>query len=210
MKIETSVLYGILDMGYVGEGEALDVAGKLLKGRVDVLQLRAKGWSTERMRPLAAELVALCRAAGVPLIVNDHPQLAGEVGADGVHVGQDDMTVGEARRLSGGLIVGKSTHSLEQVYAAMDEGPDYIGFGPLFATPTKPDYRPVGLDGIAAAEKISRVPVFCIGGIKRENLSRVLAAGARRVVIVSGLLQAADVTAECMACRDILGCADSR
>lgn len=204
MNWENRVLYGILDMGYVGREDAVRVADELLRGGVDLLQLRAKGWGEGDLKPLAGEVVKRCQDAGIPLIVNDHPALAGEVGADGVHVGQDDMTVGEARVLSGGLLVGKSTHSLEQVKAALEEGPDYLGFGPLYATPTKPDYRPVGLEWVADAVATSRVPVFCIGGIKRGNLSEVMAAGAGRVVIVSGLLQAIDIVGECQACRDML------
>ncbi|GAB4175521.1 MAG: thiamine phosphate synthase [Terrimicrobiaceae bacterium] len=204
MNWDDCLLYGILDMGYVGEGDVERVTAELLRGGVDIFQLRAKGWNQSGLKPLAEVCVKRCRDAGVPLIVNDHAELAGEVGADGVHVGQDDISVSEARRLSGGLLVGQSTHSLAQVAAAMEEGADYIGFGPLFATPTKPDYQPVGLNWVREAEAASQVPVFCIGGIKRGNLREVVAAGARRVVIVSGLLLAADIAAECRACREVL------
>ena len=106
-------------------------------------------------------------------------------------------------------IVGKSTHSLAQALAAEREGPDYIGFGPLFATPTKPDYPPIGLNEIMQAQRLVSLPVFCIGGIKRENLPGVLAAGAQRVVIVSGILKAPDPQAYCQACRDLLASASA-
>ena len=93
-----------------------------------------------------------------------------------------------------GKLAGRSTHSLEQARAARDEGADYLGFGPLFATPTKPDYRPIGLEDIARVHaEVTGRPIFCIGGVKLENLPEVIAAGARRVVIVSGLLLAEDV-----------------
>jgi len=113
-----------------------------------------------------------------------------------VHVGQDDLSVTETRRIVGeSCFVGKSTHSLAQATAALAEGADYIGFGPLFATGTKPDYVPVGLSEIEEVERRAAVPVFCIGGINLERLPQVLSAGARRVVIVSALLLAVDVRA---------------
>jgi thiamine-phosphate pyrophosphorylase len=102
-------------------------------------------------------------------------------------------------------MIGKSTHSLPQAIAAASEDTDYLGFGPLFATPTKMDYPPIGLEDIRAVQEAVRKPVFCIGGIKLENLRTVLDAGARRVVIVSGILQAGDVTAYCRKVKAMLG-----
>lgn len=189
-------LYGILDLGYVAEERALSVAGELLAGGVGALQLRAKNYDEPGITEIARSLAPLCHEAGVPLIINDHPAVAVESGADGVHVGQDDGTLEEVREIVGPeAIVGRSTHSPEQAREAVDEGFDYIGFGPLFATPTKPGRAAIGLEGIAGVEADvgSRIPVFCIGGIKPGNLDQVLAAGARRVVVVSALLEAPDV-----------------
>ncbi len=198
-------LYGILDLGYVAGEDALAIAKKMLEGGVQLLQLRAKNRSAQDTLSLARDLTQLCCLHRVPFILNDHPELVTQAGADGAHVGQDDVSVAEARALAGEhAIIGKSTHSLAQVLDAQGEGPDYIGFGPLFATPTKPDYPPIGLHGIAQIQRLVAFPVFCIGGIKRENLSGVLAAGAHRVVIVSGILQAPDPQAYCQACREIL------
>ena len=203
--LQEARLYGILDLGYVSEEDALAVATKMLVGGVQLLQLRAKGRSPQDIRSLARDMAQLCRAYHVPFVLNDHPELVKETGADGAHVGQDDASVAEARALAGEhAIIGKSTHSLAQALAAQREGPDYIGFGPLFATPTKPDYPPIGLNEITQAQRLVSLPVFCIGGIKRENLSGVLAAGAQRVVIVSGILRASDPRAYCQACRDLL------
>ncbi len=127
-------------------------------------------------------------------ILNDHPELAGKIGADGIHVGQDDLSVAESRRLAGGdVLVGKSTHALDQAVAAEKEGADYIGVGPIYATPTKPDYVPVGPALIGQVSLAVRVPQFCIGGINERTLPEVLAGGARRVVIVSDLLKSADI-----------------
>ena len=198
-------LYGILDVGYVSRDDTLAMAGMMLDGGVQLLQLRAKGESSREVRSMACELAPLCRAHNVPFLLNDHPELVRETGADGAHVGQDDLSVAEARALAGeNAIIGKSTHSIAQALAAEQEGPDYIGFGPLFVTPTKPDYTPIGVSEIRQVRRLVSLPVFCIGGIKRENLAGVLAAGAQRVVIVSGILHASDPQAYCWACRDLL------
>lgn len=203
---DSTRLYGILDLGYVARGDALAMAERLLAAKVDVLQLRAKNVDPPVIVSLGRELTPLCRAAGVPFILNDHPRLVPETGADGVHVGQDDGPIEAARAAAGaGKIVGRSTHSVAQARAAWAEGADYIGFGPLFATPTKPDYAPIGIEDIAIVQRESPVPVFCIGGIKRENLPRVVAAGARRVVVVTGLLHAENVSAYAADCREALG-----
>ncbi len=187
-----SRLYGILDLQYVAASEMAPMAKRLLAGGVDLLQLRAKNLSSEEVEELARELIGAIGPAGVPLIINDHPAVARAVGAAGVHLGQDDLSVSAARALMGEGIIGKSTHSFEQAVAAAEEAVDYIGFGPLFSTPTKPEYRPIGLEEIKRVHQAVRLPIFCIGGIKQENLPEVIAAGARRVVIVSGLLQADD------------------
>jgi thiamine-phosphate pyrophosphorylase len=181
------------------------MAEQMLAGGIGILQLRAKKSSEGEILALATEVAPLCRAASVPFIINDFPRLVPLAGADGVHIGQDDGPLSDARALAGpDAIVGRSTHSLTQARAAWAEGADYLGFGPLFATPTKPDYLPIGTDDIAAVFRESPVPVFCIGGIKRENLPAVISAGARRVVIVSGVLQAADVAAYVAECRAVL------
>ncbi|MEI6279588.1 MAG: thiamine phosphate synthase [Verrucomicrobiae bacterium] len=198
-------LYGILDLGYVSLENALPMTRRMIAGGVDILQLRAKAQSLETIREAAKALAPICRESGVPFLLNDHPGLVGETGADGVHVGQDDMSVAEVRRMVGaGSLIGLSTHSLGQALAARDSGADYIGFGPIFSTPTKPDYQPVGLGGIAEVHRRVALPVFCIGGIKLENLGEVLAAGAARAVIVSGILQADDPVAYCRKCDGIL------
>lgn len=202
----TAKLYGILDLGYVTGEQALGTAEKMLEGGVGILQLRAKGHAPDQLLPLATALRAICQTAKVPFIVNDHPHLAKACGADGVHVGQDDLSVAETRALVGpGVLVGKSTHSLEQAVAAVEEKPDYIGFGPLFATATKPDYVPVGLSQIRAVHEAVSFPVFCIGGIKHKNLPEILAAGAKRVVIVSGILKAGNIQKYCRECLELLG-----
>src|SRR6185312_6132462 len=102
------------------------------------------------------------------------------------------------------LLIGKSTHSFEQALAAQKEKADYIGFGPLFATPTKPEYPAIGLNDIGRVHAAVHIPIFCIVGIKRDNLDSVIAAGAKRVVIVSGLLKAPDIAEYARACKKLL------
>lgn len=195
-KVSDSTLYGIVDLGYVAPDSVAEMTRALVEGGVHLLQLRAKKCSPAEVELLARCILPITRAAGVPLIVNDHPEVAAQTGCEGIHVGQDDLSVAETRAIVGsGCFVGKSTHSLSQARAAMEEGADYIGFGPLFATGTKPDYVPIGLRDIAAVEGFATVPVFCIGGVNQERLPLVLAAGAKRVVVVSAFLQAADVRA---------------
>ena len=187
-------LYGILDLGYVDASEMAGVAGQLIDGGVELIQLRAKVRPAGEVATVATALHEITQRRGVPLIINDYPEIARSVGAEGLHLGQDDLSIAEAREIVGpDCVVGKSTHSLDQAIRAFYEGADYIGFGPIFATPTKPDYAPVGLEEIRKVHEAVRIPIFCIGGIKLENLPEVIAAGARRVVIVSGLLLAHDI-----------------
>ena len=157
------------------------------------------------MAALAEEIHALTAPLGVPLILNDHPDLLRDVPAEGAHVGQDDLTVAEARAAAGRpVIIGKSTHSIAQACEAAEEGADYLGFGPLFATPTKPGRPAIGLQDIAAVHELVSVPIFCIGGIKSGNLAQVRDAGARRVVIVSGWLEAEDIAFAVRSARSLL------
>ena len=187
-------LYGIVDLGYVTAEVAPAAAARLIEGGVDLLQLRAKGREKSIVAALATQIHKITSAAGVPLILNDYPDLLRDVPAEAAHVGQDDMSVAEARAAAGRpVIIGKSTHSLAQARAAAEEGADYIGFGPLYATPTKPGRPAIGLGEIAAVHEELSIPIFCIGGIKNDSLADIVAAGARRVVIVSGWLQADDI-----------------
>ena len=208
MKIASgAILYGIVDFGYVAESAMEEVAAKLLAGGADIVQLRAKGIPLVTVAAAARKIIPLCRAAGVPFILNDHPDLAAELGADGVHIGQDDGSIYDVRsRIGADMIIGRSTHSLAQANQALADGADYIGFGPLFPTPTKAGRPAIGLDDIAEMEREvgSKIPAFCIGGIKPDNLGEVLAAGARRCVVVSSLLTAPDISAATSAVKSAM------
>ena len=204
-RLARARLYGILDLGYAAEDSLERLAVQLCEGGVDIVQLRAKGRDECDIEAMANRVAPILRDAGVPFIINDFPELVPSAGADGAHVGQEDFAVDDARWRAGRAlagevpppIIGKSTHSVEQAVAAAVEGGDYIGFGPLFPTPTKAGRPAIGLADIARVHSLVSVPIFCIGGVKLENLDAVIAAGARRVVIVSGILRAADVAAYC-------------
>jgi thiamine-phosphate pyrophosphorylase len=175
----------------IGDTRTLERAGlAALAGGVTVVQLRDSG----RERTDAAAASALrkrFRDAGALFIVNDDAALAAEIDADGVHVGQDDMAVERTREIVGPeRLIGLSTHSTRQIEAA--EGVDYIGVGPVWATPTKPGYAPVGLELVRHAAAHARVPFFAIGGINPANAAEVFAAGAQRIAVVRAIGQADD------------------
>ena len=198
-------LYGILDLGYVEPSDAARIVERMIEGGVDLVQLRGKRNSIEKLVDLAAELHELTTKSSTPLIVNDYAEIASRVPVEGVHVGQHDDSIELARRKAGrNILVGKSTHSLEQARGAQREGADYIGFGPIFATPTKPQYLPVGLAAIRRVHAEVSLPIFCIGGINMDNLQSVIDAGAKRVVMVSALLRAHSIVDYARCATDML------
>jgi len=204
-------LYGILDTGYSEPSDWPRLAGELIRGGVGILQIRAKQSTQDEIIHWTRTVLAVTQPAGIPLIINDHPALVPLTGAEGCHIGQDDGTVAGARTLAGAAaLVGKSTHSPGQAEKTAKEAPDYIGFGPIFATATKPDYTPIGPEQIRLMTERIQLPAFCIGGIKRENTAQLAALGARRVVIVSGLLLAPDPAAYARSVLALLDPVDSR
>jgi thiamine-phosphate pyrophosphorylase len=167
-----------------------DVLAAALRGGVDLVQLREKDASDEEILAVAAEARELCDAAGALLLVNDRPDLAVRAGADGVHVGQDDMPVAAARAIAGSeLIVGLSTHAPEEIDAA---DADYIGVGPVHATPTKPGRPAVGLQLVRHAAAHADMPWFAIGGIDGTSVHAVVEAGATRIAVVRAITEASD------------------
>ena len=205
INLNDARLYGIIDLGYVEESDVTHVAEQMVEGCVDMIQLRGKGKSLDELTGYAARLHEITARSSTPLIVNDHAEIARRVPVEGVHVGQDDVLIEVARRKVGrAVLVGKSTHSLEQALAAQREGADYIGFGPIFATPTKPDYAPIGLTDIRRVHAEINLPIFCIGGINIDNLQSVIDAGAKRVVMVSALLKAYSIADYARCATDML------
>ena len=199
--IEDARLYFVCDAR--PGGRALpDVLAPALAGGVDVFQLRDKHAGEDALLEHAATARALCDEAGALFILNDRPDLVEDAGADGVHVGQDDLPVAQARSLVGDRIVGLSTHSEAQADAA--EGPDYIAVGPVHATPTKEGRPAIGLAPVRHAAESVTLPWFAIGGIDDETIEPVLDAGARRVVVVRAIAEADDPGAAARRLRDRL------
>jgi thiamine-phosphate pyrophosphorylase len=189
-------LHAVLDTAFVPAARLLEVARALLAGGAGVLQLRAKDETTPWRADTLHALAPLCAHAGVPLVCNDDVEAALAVPGVGLHVGQDDLGPSLARvALGPDRVLGISTHSFAQARAAAMQGPvlTYFAVGPVFATPTKPDYPAVGLELVRAVAEIEpALPWFCIGGINRKNISTVRAAGARAVVAVSDVLRDPD------------------
>ena len=179
-----------------------EVLEPALRGGVDLVQLREKDAGDAEILAAAAEARPLCTAAGALLLVNDRPDLAVAAGADGVHVGQDDMTVAEARAITGPeLLVGLSTHAPSEIDAA---DADYIGVGPVHATPTKPGRPAVGLDLVRYAAEHAELPWFAIGGVDPASVGAVVEAGATRIAVVRAITDATDPEAAASALRAAL------
>ncbi len=180
------------------------LAAAALAGGADMIQLRDKGGNLRALLPQAREILALCRSHGALFIVNDRLDLALAVGADGVHVGQEDLPAEAARRLlPPGGILGVSTHSVEQAEAARQAGADYIGFGPMFPTGTKnTGYAPQGLAVLRRIRAATALPILAIGGITLANVEDVVKAGATAPAVISAIAAAPNVQAAAAAFRE--------
>jgi thiamine-phosphate pyrophosphorylase len=209
-RLRIARLYLVCD-STPGGRELPEVVESAIAGGVDVVQLRDKRLDEDELAAVSRATGALCRRLGALFIVNDQPAIALEAGADGVHVGQEDMPVTQARELVGAdLLIGLSTHAPAEIDAArqaasdrdvgIDDGAtgdnlrgvDYIGVGPVYTTPTKPGRRATGLDLVRYAAARTSLPFFAIGGIHAGNSAAVLAAGARRVAVVRAIAEAGD------------------
>ena len=195
-------LYAISCPERLGGRRLEEVAEQAVLGGASVLQLRDKNASDEELLTQAKKLMAVARLHGVPLIVNDRIEVAKKAGADGVHLGQEDGPLSEARRVLGEqAIIGRSTHSPEQGLAAQEEGFDYIGVGPVYPTPTKAGRPAVGLEYVRFAASTLEVPFVAIGGIDASNIEEVIGSGASAVAVVRALMGETD---PCAAARALL------
>jgi thiamine-phosphate pyrophosphorylase len=209
-RLAAARLYLVCD-STPGGRELPEVLRPAIAGGVDVVQLRDKLLGDDELAAVSRETGALCRRLGALFVVNDRPAVALEAGADGVHVGQEDMPVAQARELLGAdLLIGLSTHAPAEIDAltraqpALDadspfraagdnsRGVDYIGVGPVYTTPTKPGRPATGLELVRYAARHARVPFFAIGGIHAGNSAAVIQAGARRVAVVRAIAETSD------------------
>ncbi len=217
-RLAAARLYLVCD-SEPGRRRLLGVVGAAIAGGVDVVQLRDKHLSDEELTAVAHAVGALCEQRGALFVVNDRPAVALEAGADGVHVGQEDMPVAQVRELVGpDMVIGLSTHASMEIDAAtagFDAAAragrgsvgnvDYIGVGPVHATPTKPGRQAVGLELVRYAARYSRLPFFAIGGIDAGNVETAIEAGARRVAVVRAIADAADPELAAHTLRKVLG-----
>ena len=196
-------LYTFVDTAYFHSRSAGEIARQLCDGGSDLIQLRAKTSAPEEILRLAEVILPVTDRAGVGLVINDHPKIAFQAGAFACHLGQEDFFDAgftRANQVTGcppAIKLGLSTHAPEQARSALAASPDYIAIGPVFATGTKPEASPVTLDYVRWAAANVRTPWFAIGGITLRNLDDVLAAGARRICVVSAILNAPDIAKAC-------------
>lgn len=212
-------LYVIVDAGVCGDRDPVAVAAAAADGGADIIQWRAKSWPAapaegggttalwpaDRCQAVARQMAVALAPRPILFIINDHPELALAVEADGVHLGQHDLPLAEARALLGpDRLIGISTHSVEQALAAQQAGADYIGVGPVFATPTKPDSPPVGPSLVEQVAARITIPFVAIGGIDQINLPLVLSCGATRVAVVRAVAGVRDVRSAAHALKTML------
>jgi thiamine-phosphate pyrophosphorylase len=194
-KLIDKSLYFVTGEEYSSPRGSVQVVASAIEGGVDIVQMREKAKPRSELVSLGKNLAGICRAAGVTFIVNDDPFLAAEIGADGVHLGQEDMVkypVDEARSVLGkDAVIGVSTHSLSEFNEAGAKDVDYIAFGPVFPTGTKDYY--IGVDDVPAALEASKKPVVLIGGIDFSNVDSLIALGARNIAVIRAIAGAADV-----------------
>jgi len=192
--LRLSGLYLILDPAVAGSRSLSDVVSTALDAGVRLFQLRMKTSETRQIYEMAAVLCPLVQKGGGTFIVNDRVDVAKAIGANGVHLGQEDLPLVDARAILGpGKLIGISTHNLRQALEAESGGADYIGYGPVFPTATKENPDPVvGVDGLREVRARVRIPIVAIGGITATNAGDVRAAGADCVAVVSAVLAATD------------------
>ncbi len=197
MRKEQIKLYAVSDRSWLKDGETLaSVIETLLQAGVTCVQLREKHTDDAQFIEQARELVPLCRAYGVPLIINDRPDIAKLVGADGVHVGLSDMGIEKARKyLGAGYLIGGSAHNVAEALQAQQAGADYIGCGAVFGSSTKTDVTTLAFDELKAIAEAVDIPVCAIGGITLDKIDQLKGTGIDGVAVVSALFAAEDKTA---------------
>lgn len=196
-KIKSNSLYLVITEEYGNGKTVLEIAVSAIAGGVDIIQLREKNKPRNEIIGIGKELSVLCKDKNVIFIVNDDPAIAKETDADGVHLGQEDISrypIKETRKILGeDRIIGISTHSLEQFKSANNEDVDYVAFGPIFPTKTK-DYF-LGAKDIKSVLKIAKKPVFFIGGINLSNVDYLLREGAKNIALIRGIAEAENIMA---------------
>ena len=196
------LLYAVTDRAWTGKQTLYEQVEEALKGGVTCVQLREKELDETAFLQEAKELCALCRRYGVPFLVNDNVEIAIACGADGIHVGQEDLAAGEVRRRVGeNMILGVSVHTVEEACQAVRDGADYLGLGAVFPTSTKTDVEQMSNETLRAICDAVDVPIVAIGGINRGNILRLAGSGVDGVALVSAIFSAEDIEGACRELR---------
>ena len=196
------LLYAVTDRAWTGKQTLYEQVEAALKGGVTCVQLREKELDETAFLQEAKELCALCRRYGVPFLVNDNVEIAIACGADGIHVGQEDLAAGEVRRRVGeSMILGVSVHTVEEARQAVRDGADYLGLGAVFPTSTKTDVEQMPNETLRAICDAVDVPIVAIGGINRGNILRLAGSGVDGVALVSAIFSAEDIEGTCRELR---------
>ena len=191
-------LYAVTDRAWTGKQTLFEQAEAAMRGGITCLQLREKNMDKDEFLKEALEMKELCRSYNVPLIINDDPYIAVKSGADGVHIGQKDMSLKEAREITGnGMIIGVTAALPKLAVKAEKEGADYIGSGAVFGSTTKADAKPLSHDVLREITASVNIPVVAIGGITRDNMNRLAGTGIAGAALVSAIFSADDIEAEC-------------
>jgi thiamine-phosphate pyrophosphorylase len=187
-------LYPVTDQELSLGRSNLDILDGLIAGGARIVQLREKHLSKKDFYPLAQAFREKTTKAGMLLIINDHLDIALACGADGVHLGQDDLPLSAAKKLAPYLLIGVSTHNMEEALEAQEQGADYLNIGPIFATQTKEvSMEPLGPEAIKKIAPRINIPFTVMGGINSSNIEQVLKAGARRIAVVSAVTKASNI-----------------
>ncbi|MBQ9867335.1 MAG: thiamine phosphate synthase [Lachnospiraceae bacterium] len=198
------ILYAVTDRSWVGKQSLIEQVESALKGGVSCVQLREKQLDKEAFLKEAVEMAALCRQYKVPFIINDDVDIALRCGADGVHVGQDDMSVDKVRSIAGDdLIIGVSAHSVEEALTAVRGGADYLGVGAVFQTSTKTNVTAMSYEVLKSICTAVDIPVVAIGGINKDNMTKLAGTGISGVALVSAVFAADDIERECRILRSM-------
>jgi thiamine-phosphate pyrophosphorylase len=189
--LRKSRLYLILNRDNQSRRSLENICSDLIYGKVDLIQLRDKIREKSEVSSFALKLAKHLESSRIIFIVNDYVDIALACGADGVHLGQDDMPIKKARAILGkDKIIGISCHCLSDALKAQKEGADYIGIGPVFATVTKPQYKAIGLETLAQLAGKIKIPYFAIGDVHEGNIKDILSSGAKRIAVVRAILEA--------------------
>lgn len=195
MKTKISGLYVITDKKLIERENFIETVEKSIKGGARIVQLREKHTPEDEIVKLGQELLEVTRRYGVPLIINDSPELAKEIGADGVHLGGDDLSIRSARAILGSeAVIGVTCYNqIERGINAVDNGADYVAFGTPYYTPTKPDREPTSIEILKEAVRlITQIPIFAIGGITKENASPILETGVNGIAVITSVFGSSD------------------